>query len=279
MLETFSDFMVFEVKDTGERLRLNLTEETFRQNNGHKILHPLQVVIIIKEELRRIYIWKGFSSSVRKKFIASRVASELQRELTNSSNFHRCKIISVDQGEEPTEFLNAFGFKKTPIAIDVEIAKNPDMLKFENVSKKGNNHINSNHIQNDHTHSNDRDIRKTPSYELLKKNQQARKILEDVLNSDIPNNFIRKNILIGNNSLYGIITKKAHVFNETIEEKEWELISGFSRKSIDLEGHKLRLHFNMHSNQIQAIEILEEISISKNSKEQTKEVNLNFLLT
>jgi hypothetical protein len=137
-----------------------------------------------------------------------------------------------------------------------------------------NNQINNNQTQDNHTQSIDRDARKTSSYKLLKKTQQKRKILEDVLKSDVPINYKRKNILIGNNLLYGIITKKAQVFNEIIEEKEWELIPSFSRKTIDLEGHKLRIHFNIDLNQIQAIEILEEMSSLKNSKEHTEEINL-----
>ena len=47
MLETYTDFMIFEVKDDGDEFRLNTTEEAFRQNNGNKILHPLQVVLIM----------------------------------------------------------------------------------------------------------------------------------------------------------------------------------------------------------------------------------------
>ena len=105
MLETYTDFMIFEVKDSGEHSRLDITEERFRQNNGNNVLQPLQAVIIVKEEIRRIYLWKGISSSVRRKFIASHVASEIQRELMNSSNFHRCKIVSIDQGDEVQEFL------------------------------------------------------------------------------------------------------------------------------------------------------------------------------
>ena len=48
MLESYTDFMIFKVKDTGEDFRLNITEEAFRQNNGNVVLHPLQVAIIIK---------------------------------------------------------------------------------------------------------------------------------------------------------------------------------------------------------------------------------------
>ena len=118
MLEDYTNFMVFELLDSGERQRLNLEEQEFRENNGDILLHDSQVVIIIKEEIRRIYIWKGYQSSVRKKFIASRIAQDLQQELTNIAKLHRCKIVSVDQGEEPQEFLNAFGFKKHEISED-----------------------------------------------------------------------------------------------------------------------------------------------------------------
>ncbi|MBY8981768.1 MAG: hypothetical protein KGD57_02390, partial [Candidatus Lokiarchaeota archaeon] len=78
MVNSYSNFMIYELKNNGERARLNITEEEFIQNDGKAILHSSQVLIIIKEEIRRIYIWKGFESSVRKKFIASRVAGELQ---------------------------------------------------------------------------------------------------------------------------------------------------------------------------------------------------------
>ena len=71
-----SNFMMFELKDSGEKERVYATEQELIQNNGRKFLHDSQVLLIIKEELRRIYIWKGFQSTVRKKFIASRVAQE-----------------------------------------------------------------------------------------------------------------------------------------------------------------------------------------------------------
>ena len=43
MIEIYSDFMVFGLKDTGEQHRLDVSEEDFRQNNGSHILRPLQV--------------------------------------------------------------------------------------------------------------------------------------------------------------------------------------------------------------------------------------------
>lgn len=274
MLETFTDFMIFKVKDNGEEFRLNITEETFRQNNGMKVLQPSQVAIIIKEGLRRIYIWKGISSSVRQKFIASRVASELQRELMNSSKFHRCKIISIDQGDETNEFLNTFGFQKIPIMIDSEVLNTPFEAKKEEIAP--NLDQNTGKVQfKDYSYQHvDRNETKTLSYEKLKKIEKFNKILEKVLKIDVPKHFKRKNILIGNNMLYGLITKKSEIFNKSVEEKEWEIISSLPKETIELESHKLRIHFNTELSEVEAIEVLE--SIDKSEKSESKNYKSDF---
>ncbi|GAH92087.1 unnamed protein product, partial [marine sediment metagenome] len=68
MPEPYENFMIFGLESTGERIKLDISEESFRLNNGQNILDPNQVLIIVKERLRRIYIWKGVNSHVRKKF-------------------------------------------------------------------------------------------------------------------------------------------------------------------------------------------------------------------
>ena len=108
-----------------------MTEDQFRENNGSNVLHSAQVVVIVKEDLRRIYIWKGAKSPVRKRFISSRVASALQEELVNSAAFHRCKIVSVDQGDEVDDFLNAFQFES--MAVEEKLA---DMHYIRNVERE-----------------------------------------------------------------------------------------------------------------------------------------------
>lgn len=270
MLDTYNEFMVYEVKNNGEEFKLNLTEEVFRQNNGNQVLHPSQVAIIIKEGLRRIYIWKGISSSVRKKFIASRVASNLQRKLIDSSNFHRCKIVSVDQGDEPQEFLNAFGFQKVPIITDINVTE------VQNTSKKLASFNKKVEIVDGKTQKiqkNNIISENTPSYEQLKSNQHSMKILERILKIESPQNFKRKNILIGNNKLYSTIVKKANIFNEHVEEKEWEEILYFQKEIIELEGHRLRIHLNKELMKIEAIEIMEKVTLSEKSKKGVKHNN------
>ncbi len=275
MLESYTDFMIFKVKDTGEDFRLNITEEAFRQNNGNEVLHPLQVAIIIKEQLRRIYIWKGISSTVRNKFIASRVASELQRDLMNSSNFHRCKIVSVDQGDEPEEFLNAFGFQTIPFTIDSEAFEVSTATRKEIVSPHLDQKVEKEQAKDKNNQTLDKIAVKAPSYERLKKVERSKKILEKVLKIDIPNNFKRRNILIGNNILYGMTIKKAEIFNKSVEEKEWEVISSLPKETIELEGHKLRIHFNTELGEVEAIEILENIHQSEKSEVKNNQSDFN----
>ncbi len=131
MSDAYENFMVYELDDSGERVKLDVTEDQFRENNGSNVLHSAQVVVIVKEDLRRIYIWKGAKSPVRKRFISSRVASALQEELINLAAFHRCKIVSVDQGDEVNDFLNAFHFES--MAVEEKLA---DMRYIRNVERE-----------------------------------------------------------------------------------------------------------------------------------------------
>ena len=125
MAEEFDFFMVFQLDDSGERVRIDVPEEDLQS-----ALHPEEVFVIVKEELRRIFIWKGAKSPVRKRFISSRVASGLQEEVVKVAAFHRPKIVSVDQGDEPVEFLRAFGLESMEVTERLE-----DMRYVRNIEK------------------------------------------------------------------------------------------------------------------------------------------------
>ncbi|MHA1930924.1 MAG: hypothetical protein ACW96X_00195 [Promethearchaeota archaeon] len=272
MLETYTDFMIFEVENNGERSRLDITEEMFHQDNGKGILHSSQVAIIVKEELRRIYLWKGISASVRKKFIASRVASEIQRELMNSSSFHRCKIVSVDQGDEPKEFLNTFDFQKIPIITDNNISIISEITNHENLSHNGSNRIENLQVRYNENKDLPTIAKKTPSYENLKKTRKTEEILGKVLRTNNLNSFTRKNIIVGNNILYSEIIKKAEIFNSQLEEKGWEAITNFPKDVFEIEGAKLRIHVNKELGEIEAIEILEKSQSHEKRIEDVKNI-------
>ncbi|MFX1391608.1 MAG: hypothetical protein ACFE9Z_16205 [Promethearchaeota archaeon] len=122
-IQELPDFLVFELEDTGEKKLLeNVTIHTLQSS-----LHSKQVLIIVRRELKRIFIWKGSASPVKKRFVSSQVAITLRDELTEN-----CRIISVDQGDEPQEFLDAFGLESMPATEFLE-----DMHYVRNIEKEG----------------------------------------------------------------------------------------------------------------------------------------------
>ncbi|MHA1912804.1 MAG: hypothetical protein ACW990_11760 [Promethearchaeota archaeon] len=113
-MSEYQEFMVFEIEDSGDKnkIAIDISELSYH-------LHPEKALLIVREDLRRIYSWKGARSSVRKRFIGSRIATEVQGELMKAG-YHRCKIVSIDQGDEAQEFLNVFGLESMEVTDQLE---------------------------------------------------------------------------------------------------------------------------------------------------------------
>jgi len=122
-------FFAYELEDNGERKELSISEKDVKQ-----YLNPEQVLVLIREDLRRIFIWKGAKSPVKKRFISSRVARELQQELMKDTIYHQCKIVSVDQGDEVREFLDAFNLESMEVKerlAEMKYIRNKDKPKIK----------------------------------------------------------------------------------------------------------------------------------------------------
>jgi hypothetical protein len=89
---------MLRVVDTGETVQITDGAPAKTHMKGDEVL------IIIDDEERLIWIWKGTEAPVRRKFIAARRASGIrdQRGLVY-------KIISEDEGQEGSKFLEAMG--------------------------------------------------------------------------------------------------------------------------------------------------------------------------
>ena len=111
VIQDIEDFMVFELEKSGEKKQI----KDISQQNLASLLHSKQVLVIVRQDLKRIFIWKGSASPVQKRFISSRVASTIRQKLHVG-----CKIVSVDQGDEPKEFLSAFQLESMPVTETLE---------------------------------------------------------------------------------------------------------------------------------------------------------------
>jgi len=277
MSEIYKSFMIFGLESTGEKVRLDISEDSFRENNGQNILDSNQVLIIVKEGLRRIFIWKGLNSHIRKKFIASRVAAELQNDLTVDANFHRCKIISVDQGDEPTEFLRAFDFTtgEVPELLDRNSqkfkqihsipAKTAPELGGKNVHgwkgpppslkrKKASPTISQTETKGK---------KEEPKTTIDSLKTDNREIIDKIVNNTIPADLKRQNLILGNFQIFGAAIKKAKIFGKEVEEVEWEPVSSLPEGIIELTNRTIRIYVDDTSKTIEGIEILQKLEATK----------------
>ena len=59
------------------------------------------------------------------------MAQQLQKELIDDSRYHRCKIVSIDQGDELQEFLNASKLESMEVT-----ERLPDMRYIRNIERE-----------------------------------------------------------------------------------------------------------------------------------------------
>jgi hypothetical protein len=281
----YETFMVYELDDSGEKNKIGITEEELQSN-----LHPEQVLVIVREDLRRIFIWKGPKSPVRKRFISSRVAQELQEDLRHDARYHRCKIVSVDAGDEPTEFLNAFQLESMEVT-----ERLPDMRYVRNIERERMNEAvitdvvpkgtetkeeeyfspalqdtSSNVVTSSFSSSTPKSTRlpkprprsQYPTQPMiittstLSKEDQEN-IKDKILKTEISDSHKRLNLILGH-TLLAAVSKTAKVFGEEVEETEWEPVKTVPKDMIELDNHIIRVYFNEKKGIVEAVEIIEK---------------------
>ena len=75
MASDYKDFRCYELMDTGEKNEVNIEINELKDH-----LHVENVLLLVRFDLRRLFIWKGPKSPVRKRFISSREGSKIQEE-------------------------------------------------------------------------------------------------------------------------------------------------------------------------------------------------------
>jgi len=109
MSEEKKQLTLIDVKENGETSEINIEQEKLRYN-----LSPERVLIIVREDIQSIYFWKGSKSSIRKRYMGSRICTRIQGELIENGA-DRYKIVTEEQGEESEEFLRVFGLEAKKI--------------------------------------------------------------------------------------------------------------------------------------------------------------------
>ena len=71
--------------------------------------------VIVADEIRKVFLWKGITSSVRSKFIGAKRSQEIRGQVGMHYG-----VVPLDEGDETPEFLNIMG-GKTEAGIAQEI--------------------------------------------------------------------------------------------------------------------------------------------------------------
>ena len=295
MTETYNEFIVYDLENTGDRTKLDIKSEELQNH-----LNPDQVLIIVREDLRRIYIWKGSKSPVRKRFISSRVAQELQRDLIKDARYHRCKIVSIDQGDELQEFLNAFRLESMEVTErlpDMHYTRNieRDRLAEQELLSKGKT---GGKVKPDEEYyspaledttdtvvkssigigpakkkekyrpaqPSKRSVTSATSTTIGLADEEKEKIKEKILKISVPENMERQNLILGH-TLYGAVSKVTDVFGKNIVEITWEEVKKVPKGVLELDENIFRVYFDDKKGIVEAIEVLKK-------GEPTSEVNV-----
>ena len=277
MTDVYEEFIVYELDNSGERNKIDIKQEELQNR-----LNPEQVFIIIREDLRRIYIWKGAKSPVRKRFISSQVAQELQRELLKDPRYHRCKIVSIDQGDELGEFLNAFRLESMEVTEklpDMRYVRNVErdrLLEAERQSKAGKpakGKVEEEYYSPILDDKTDNVVMSSPQFKgkgrlihlskvkgtlgLLE--EEKEKIKEKILNIGIPENYERQNLILGY-SLYGAVSKVTEVFGKNVVDITWEEVKKLPKGVMELDNNLFRVYFDDKKGIVEAVEVLKKVS-------------------
>jgi hypothetical protein len=193
----------------------------------------------------------------------------------------------VDAGDEPTEFLSAFGLESMVVT-----ERLPDMRYVRNIERERMGATITDvtptatkaQIEGEYFSPALQDtsdevvmssfIQKAPTgrprfrkSSMVKPStmrkaiglseEQQLKIKERILETNIPDDYMRTNLILGH-TLFAAVSKTAKVFGKDVEEAAWEPVKKVPKDMLELENHVLRVYFDEKKGIVEALEVLEK---------------------
>lgn len=182
---------LFNVQDSGDVAEIT-SSQTIREH-----LKSDSVFIIVDDDKKRIWIWKGSEAPVRKKFISARAASQIREE--RGLNY---KVSSEDEGDESDSFLKAIGespkhveIKKPPLVEEKFTEKPYTPVKTEGETAKEEVEPFIGSKETFHHIESKRAVIVKPDSESI----ETSSILEKLETIPLPRGFERELVIVGNN--------------------------------------------------------------------------------
>ncbi|MGQ4875704.1 MAG: hypothetical protein ACP6IY_16695 [Promethearchaeia archaeon] len=106
---------LFKINDDGS------TTEIKTDGPIKDVLDSSNCYVLISDESRKVYLWKGINSTVRSKFIGAKRSQDIRGQV----GMHYA-VVPQDEGEEDPEFLNLIGGKtRGGIAKEINVEQTP----------------------------------------------------------------------------------------------------------------------------------------------------------
>jgi hypothetical protein len=245
---------VFRIENDG-----NTTELT-TDGSIKSVLKTDQSYVIVADEVRKVFLWKGISSSVRSKFIGAKRSQEIRGQV----GMHFA-VVPLDEAEETPEFLGIVG-GKTEAGIAQEIreektpAPNGHPLRQKTIFAAPEPAVGMNIAG-----SKSRDSQNTgPLYtgqnteQLYQEDQQINfdQIMHKLEEIKIPDGYERELIIIGNHA-YSVVEKVQTFLGKKKVEKVMEKVGSIPEGVFFAEGYSPRVL--SENGKIIAIEFLKRI--------------------
>ena len=235
--------------------------------------------VIVADDVRKVFLWKGITSSVRSKFIGAKRSQEIRGQV----GMHYA-VVPLDEGEETPEFLNIIG-GKTEAGIAKEIKEEKALRPIPSAGGGGGGHplrekpifappepAEGMNIAGSQT-------RPTQNVGPMYTGQEAQYFQEDLqINFDqimakleeikIPDGYEREMIIIGNHA-YSIVEKVTTFLGEKQIEKAIEEIGTIPEGVFFAANYSPRVL--SESGKILAIEFLKRVGPGAGQPAQVKD--------
>ncbi len=243
---------VFKINDDGT------TTELKSKGPVKDILEESECYVLVADGIKKVYLWKGQQSSVRKKFIGAKRSQEIRGQV----GMHYA-VTPLDQGDEDLEFIKLIGGKTTE-----GIAKGIDESDLDEratapISKS------SSPPRISSSGGNQGPLyRGAGSMQTFTADQTQidfEKIMEKLDESELPPGFERELIIIGNHA-YSVVEKVQTFLGKKQVEKVMEKVGTIPEGIFFAKDYTPRIF--SENGKIMAIEFLKQVGGGANPSKQ-----------
>jgi cell division protein YceG involved in septum cleavage len=237
------------------------TTEITSEGSIKNVLKTDECYVLVADDVRKVYLWKGVKSSVRSKFIGAKRSQEIRGQV----GMHYA-VVPVDEGEEEADFIKLIGGQtEAGIAKEIKAVEvptpNAHPLREKNVFSaprpaEGMNIAGSKERETQNIgplYRGEASMSEFTQQQIQVDFQQVMQKLEEI---QIPSGFERELIIIGNQA-YSIVEKVQQFLGEKQVTKEISKVGAIPEGIFFAEDYSPRIL--SENGKIIAIEFLKRV--------------------